>query len=843
MRRGGPRYEVVASFDTETSNYTYADGTGDTRRCAWCVLYTVEDLRSCGIRKYVPGAGETRFFRSADETLAYFEELIAWGRARSVVPVIVGYNLMFDLQTLLFALNAAHPMRATAQSTTNAYVVDVLAEEGSRVPLLRFWDTFHLEMRGLSAMGETAGVKKLTGDWDYDLLRTPETPLTDEELGYAAHDVRIIPAYLRYLLEANAWMSASDLASQVMTKTSIVRTFSKREIGGLSYETRKGNRVTLLSSFLQLCNEEFWVDYDQYALQRACFRGGFTFTAANFASQVVARVHSLDETSAHHFLINGRQLPVGFRRVSAKALQSVCNSIVGTPLASVLASYDHPWLYGIHARVRFTGLRLREGSGFERWGIALVPQGKFALYEAPRTLDSVPDSPRNETAETDVKVSGYRDTATNPTFAYSKLVSADVCELHVSEVELYAISRVYAWDAMEAVAGEVAVSWIVPPDYVTLQSNVLFAQKQGMKALLKSYREGKPFEGEIDPRIPEAIRAECMSGFASMDFLESYYQSTVKGMFNGIYGVQAQNVMRPDYKVEDGELVIDDETRVTRENFHEREPKRKKVLYTYGLRIVGGSRLQLVLAIEMLWEAFGDSVRVVGGDTDSLKVSCDEGVTAEMLMDALEPLHDATRRAIARTQRRVRECFPEYVADLEGVGEFEIENAVPYDQHVELWNKARVTWDGERAHVTCAGLSRPRGEYTIEDAIGDCVSAGMGFGEAVNLCLGYNTFVGNSVSHALERTRPRASDRVRLKVADYTGAEREIDLPEAICLYGAPRNVADTTKRSNLCNVRYLRAHGISVDTSEKMVQCKHVNGEQMLMVERIGENGWERVI
>ena len=177
------------------------------------------------------------------------------------------------------------------------------------------------------------------------------------------------------------------------------------------------------------------------------------------------------------------------------------------------------------------------------------------------------------------------------------------------------------------------------------------------------------------------------------------------------------------------------------------------------------------------------------------------------------------------------------------MGEFEVENAAPYPLHVELWNKARVTWDGSRAHVTCAGLSRPRGEYTIEDAIGECVARGMGFGDAVNVCLGYNTFVDNSVSHALERTRPRARDRVRLTVTDHLGVESEIDLPEAICLYGAPRNVADTTKRSNLCNVRYLRAHGVSVDTSEKMVQLRCVNGVQSLQVERIGTNGWESVL
>ena len=841
MAREQLRYEVVASYDTETSNYSYVSAEGETERCAWCVLYTFEDLRGCGVRRYVPGAGETRFFRHADGALGFLRELMAWGRERRVVPVVAGYNLMFDLQTLMLELSREHRMRATAQSSTNAYVVDVLADEDARVPLLRLWDTFHLEMRGLAAMGETAGVPKLTGGWDYDKVRLPSTPLTDEELEYAAYDVHIIPAYLRYLLEANSWMSAGDLASQVMTKTSIVRTYSKREIGRLSYETEAGRKVTLMSSFLQTCSAEFWRDYDEYALQRACFRGGFTFTAANCASQVVRRVWSLDETSAHHFLINGRRIPVGFKTASKRALQAACDEIVATSRDSVLARYDEPWIYGLHARVRFRNLRLRSGSGFERWGIALVPQGKFALNEPARTLDSVPDSPRNEAADADIRASGYRDAAVSPTFAYSKLMAADVCELHVSEVELWAISRVYEWDEMEALAGELSVSWQLPPDYVTLQSNVLFAQKQGMKRLLRDYREGVPYEGDIDPRIPEAVRAECECGIASRDFLESYYQSTVKGMFNGIYGVQSQNVMRPDYKVEDGNLEIDDETRVTRETFEARVPKRKKVLYTYGLRIVGGSRLQLVLAIELLWEAFADRVRVVGGDTDSLKVSCDDDVSADDLTAALGPLHAATRAALDRTQRRVRDCFPDYVADLSGVGEFEVENLDPYPLHVELWNKARVTWDGKHAHVTCAGLSRPRGEYTIESAIDECVARGLEFGEAVSLCLGYNTYVDNSVSHALERTRPRAADRVRLRVTDCLGHEEQIDLPEAICLYPAPRNVADTTKRSNLCNVRYLRSIGREVNVSEKLVQY---NKElDALQVERIGNNGWERIL
>ena len=72
---------------------------------------------------------------------------------------ICAYNLMFDMQTLMLDLNMQYDMKATAQSSTNVYTLDLI-QDGETV--LRFWDTYHLEMRGLAAMGETAGLEKAT---------------------------------------------------------------------------------------------------------------------------------------------------------------------------------------------------------------------------------------------------------------------------------------------------------------------------------------------------------------------------------------------------------------------------------------------------------------------------------------------------------------------------------------------------------------------------------------------------------------------------------------------------------------------------------------------------------
>ena len=172
-------------------------------------------------------------------------------------------------------------MSANAQSSTNVYTLDLKINDEI---VLRFWDTFHLEMRGLAAMGETCGMPKAKGDWDYSLVRTKETKLTDEELFYAKRDVQIIPAYLCYLLNANEWLQQSDLGLKVITKTSLVRQMAQREIGSKKIKKQNGKEITLLHAFELTCKQELPKTYEQYALRKSCFRGGFTFTSGMAAT-------------------------------------------------------------------------------------------------------------------------------------------------------------------------------------------------------------------------------------------------------------------------------------------------------------------------------------------------------------------------------------------------------------------------------------------------------------------------------------------------------------------------------------------------------------------------------
>lgn len=817
-------FKIAAIFDTETTNI----GTGAETR-AYPILYIFNDLRNTPLESYTPDTDDVRFYRHTSEALTYIDNLIEDGHAHGYVPIIAAYNLMFDMQTLMLELAQSYAIEVNAQTATSVYTLDLLLND---TVVCRFWDTFYLEMGGLRAMGETCGLPKAVGDWDYSLVRTPETPLTEEEMFYARCDVQVIPKYLQWLLRANHWLTSDMLGCRVLTKTSLVRQMARREIGGRRVTLQGGKKITLQRAFEMTCNQEFPKDYKSYALRKACFRGGLTFTSAKTASVVVDNVASLDVTSMHHAFINGRRLPVKFASAPTDILQIACERIVNTSLEDVLLNYDDPFLMGLHVAVRFVNLRLRENTCFDDWGIAICPRSKFV-----KTLQADTDYSNNERAKTQensVRAHGYVDSAVNPTYAFGKLYRADECILHVNEIELWNVAQVYAFDEMHVLYGEATTKTIVPPDFVTLQSNMLFARKTDVKNLIKGYTEGVPYAGDIPESIPEGIVHDAKIGELSMKFLQSYYGSTVKGQFNGIYGTQAQDVMKADYRVtEIGELEVDKTTVCTPDNFAKKRPKTPRVLYTYGMRIVAGSRMHLLIAMMLIYRHFGARVAVTGGDTDSLKISCDDDVSDAELLDALKPLHNAIENAINRTMRRVRSTAPDLASTLDHIGKFEVEDcggATRYAEHMELWNKARVSLDKNgRVHVTCAGLPRPDGVYTIEDFIADVMHAGHGFAETVQTSLGYDVLVDYEICHTLQRNRPHVWGRYVGTVTDYRGVTYHVDAPEAIALYPSGRWLGESDKQANGENLTYIRnTYNRNAETTPRELIIR--NGKPMIV-------------
>lgn len=68
-------------------------------------------------------------------------------------------------------------------------------------PNIEFLCTLSLENMSLADWGDTLGIPKLVGFLDYNRMRTPFTPLTDEELQYGQRDLEVMYAGLKRELE------------------------------------------------------------------------------------------------------------------------------------------------------------------------------------------------------------------------------------------------------------------------------------------------------------------------------------------------------------------------------------------------------------------------------------------------------------------------------------------------------------------------------------------------------------------------------------------------------------------------------------------------------------------
>lgn len=829
MRRR--KFAIAAIFDTETCNL------GNTSRTARAIpiLYIDNDIRDVDLREYEPDKSDhINMYRYEEEYFNQLLEYIKWGEVTGIVPIVCAYNLMFDLQSLMERLSEAYDIEVNAQSSTNVYTLDLFEKSSDRM-VLRFWDTFHLDMRGLAKMGEIAGLPKASGDWNYDLVRTPETRLTSDELFYARRDTQVIPMFLRFLLRTNDWLRQSDLGCRVLTKTSLVRQMARREIGRQKVTKADGKKITVEKMFLELCKKEMPRTFNQYALRKSCFRGGYTFTAARFASTIQRNVVSVDVTSMHHLFINGRFVPDDFRYVRNDALRLQVYKVLLTTKDDVLSRYERPFDCALHVRIRFDNIRLRHGSAFEHWGIGLAPESKF---KASRDMS---DNESRYEGENALIEGGWHDSFVNAVFAFGKLCRADEVTMHLTETELWCMSRVYEWDDFEVIYGECSLSFCRPPDYVTLQSNILYKLKDDNKFITNHYVEGQPYPYHIPDTVPESYRKGLSDGTLSHEDFNAYYISDTKGKFNGIYGTMAQDVYKPSYRCRDGSIEVDRSTIVTSDTWDSLRKDSGRVLYTYGMRIVGGSRMHMVLAIEQVYETFGDRARVLGGDTDSMKISLDQDISDDMLSECLSVFSDVSRRAIDSTMKRVRRLYPLQASSLRGIGGFEIENeGCHYDWHIELWNKCRCSIDKDKhVHITCAGLSRPQDRYHIERFMRDLLSSGNKEDDVLQLCVGYNVFVGNEICHALEGHRPDVRDRFEGSLRDYRGDETYVSTHEVTCLYPVGRWLGETIKQSNRQTVEYLeREYGRHVDTS-----TRHLAARELPEVMRETERGMETVM
>lgn len=582
-----------------------------------------------------------------------------------VTAIIAGYDLAYDLQGSWGYLASEWRVEPLAKGVGDLYSVRLYERDStSRSPEVILWDLCHVTPLGVTNMAERLGM---------------------ERDGSATGDTEIMRAYVRDLMTRHHLSGADGtrLGSSVITMTSIARHDSDLTVGALTYRGRGGRERTVRGDYLADAAREAPRDYDEYARRKACTRGGFAFVGASHACQVLGRVISIDETSAHHAQVMRSWVPEKFEPARPRAIKAAAERVMSTSVEDVLSSYHLPFLSAFHAQFRFTGVRLREGSVWEHEAIGLESTAR--LMDEAR-MEGVDDE-SSVTAEAAVRSRGYRDTVTGETRAFGKVMAARELVTWMTELEAWCFAQVYEWDEMEVLSGDLTMRFKRPDDYATLTSMRMFARKQELK---------RRRAAASDPRERER--------------LDAIYRGEVKPQFNSVgYGLHARDEYKPAWHIDDaGEWSLD--TPLSPENFEDRKVKRPKAWYTYGIRIAGGSRMHLVIAVELLWRRFGDSIGIAGGDTDSIKVITT--LPENEVLSALEPLHESTRKAIARTTARAARMWPDDYRPMTGVGEFEVE-----DTYVSFYTPGVKQYCGIKPggefSLTLAGVPGGKDSYMV----------------------------------------------------------------------------------------------------------------------------------
>lgn len=507
-------YRIIGAFDTETTNI----GDVLTGYEAFPILYQYGRVK-CDVEDITPdnaeGMIDISIVRSECDIYELFEREI--NTSAGFVPVVLVHNLGFDMYALAPYLLSKH-VRVLAKTAKKPISFQIVDENGK--PLLVFLDTLGLFMKSLKVLGDECGMSKAVGDWDYHLIRTPETPLTDAELHYAKQDIYTLLAYMGYFLRQNPDINQSDIGFRVQTKTGIVRSKRMIHVGQL----KPRNSKLQVRQFWHLLNKSQRPKTDdELFTMHAATRGGFTFCARNNASRVFVSdgehvIRSYDSTSQHPAQMVSHLYPQDFTEATSKQLEIAFGICASLSVDKVLDRWLKPFPYAFIGAFTFTNLRPLDGSVFAREGI-------FPLASA-RLLESAPIFDNQASAEFKdaARRKGYSDSAQEAVTAFGKLESAANCTLYLTELDAWILSRCYAWDCVEAVHGYLSSKFRKAPDMSTLSVMRYYAAKDALKAYMEGYKQGQCNDtSKIERYYPESFVKRCKGGDVDMSELKSYY--------------------------------------------------------------------------------------------------------------------------------------------------------------------------------------------------------------------------------------------------------------------------------------------------------------------------------
>ena len=229
--------------------------------------------------------GGVYYGRTYDDLYAFLDSLkktLKLSAKRKVIVYV--HNLAFDFQ---FIRSHFHVSEVFAREERKVMYAEI---DGCIV----FKCSYVLTNKSLDLLSEETETKKLVGELDYDLLRTPLTVLTKKEIMYAENDIKILLEYISKQIEKE-----KSIVNIPLTATGYIRRYylNKLQNGNFKKYKYKYNPVIQL-------------DYKTFKALEKAFAGGYTH--ANYINVGILQelIKSIDFTSSYPFVIISCKFPI-----------------------------------------------------------------------------------------------------------------------------------------------------------------------------------------------------------------------------------------------------------------------------------------------------------------------------------------------------------------------------------------------------------------------------------------------------------------------------------------------------------------------------------------------------
>ena len=279
-------YNIPVAFDTETSNYT----DSDLNKVGWMYIWMFRFGNPADKDSIAVYGRESELL---DVFLTKLSEKLKLSTEKDNERLLYIYvhNLGFDFEFIRDKLQIVSQLHANPHQPI--YIRDQRGFE--------FRDSWILS-GGLSLkkIGESldSGFVKKVGDLDYNLIRTPKTPLTETELGYCQGDIDVLASYIQKQID-----QYNGVQSIPLTNTGRVRKYARDCIF-------KSNSYGSYARYRELM-DKCTLTYEEYIQCQNAFFGGFTHANINHVGKVLTNVKSYDFTSSYPAVMLSERFPMG----------------------------------------------------------------------------------------------------------------------------------------------------------------------------------------------------------------------------------------------------------------------------------------------------------------------------------------------------------------------------------------------------------------------------------------------------------------------------------------------------------------------------------------------------